>query len=258
MKKLLCLAVCVAMAASCITSSVIVGSGHEAEGAFDIKPDYTSLSVSSGITVELLDTLSGEGYITADEEVLEHVAIVREGGHVSVSYEPLVSVRSEIKTVVRMPVSSALRKLDVSSAGQVVSPVRLLASSMEVECSSAARVDLDMDVQRLSVELSSAASFSGNVAVRSLEMEITSAAWCEIDGSADYLDVETTSAANLRGYGLVCRRVDADASSGSSIEVSVTEEFDASASSGGAVRYKGTPGIMRRGQSSGGSVRDTN
>ncbi len=258
MKKILFGTVIAILLASCLHSSVIVGSGREAEGTFDLRADYTSLDVSNGIIVRLVDRPSAGGYITADEEVLSYVAIVREGGHVKVSYEPLVIVRSDVRTVVTMPASGSLRRMDVSSAGEVTSGGRLLYPSMEIECSSAARVDLDMDVQRLSLELSSAAGFSGNVAVRNLEVNMTSAAWCEMEGSADNLDVETGSAANFRGYGLVSRRVDGDASSGSTIEISVTEELEAEASSGGAIRYKGSPGIMRRGQSSGGSVRETN
>ncbi len=244
--------------ASCLSSSVIVGSGHEAKGAFDIVPDYTALTVSGGILVELVDTLSLEGYIVADDEVLEHVSIVREDDRVKVSYEPLVSVRTDIKTVVAMPVSNALTQLEASSAAQVTSGGRLLAASMDIECSSAARVDLDMDVQHLKLELSNAAHFSGNVVARSLEAELGNAATINIEGSADICGIESANDANFSGYGLICRRVGANASSGGNIDISVTQELDAKASSGGAVRYKGSPEIVHRRQSGGGSVREVN
>lgn len=260
MKKIVFAAIIAAttMLVSCIPSSMIVGNGVEAKGAFDMTPDYTSLSVSSGISVELVDTPTSEGLITADEEVLPYVSIVREGGSVKVSYEPLIAVRTDIKTVVTMPVSAALDDIDVSSAGQLKSEGRLLCSSMEIECSSAGLVDLDMDAQSLGIDLTSAASFSGNVVAKEIEVEMLSAAQCYLGGSADHLDVETYSAANFRGFGLVSRRVDADAASGGSVEVSVTDELEAEASSGGAVRYKGSPEIIRRRQSSGGSVREVN
>ena len=242
--------------ASCIPSSVIVGSGREAKGAFDMVPDYTALTVSSGILVEFVDTLSREGYIIADEEVLEYVSIVREEGRVKVSYLPLVSVRSDIKTVVAMPVSRALMEMEVSSAARVASGERVLASSMRIKCSSAARVDLDMDVQSLGLDLSGGSNFSGNVVARSLDVELGSAASCDIGGSADICEIESGGGATFRGYGLVCRRVNAEVSGRGSIEISATEELDAKASSGGEVRYKGSPGITRRSQSGGGSVRE--
>ncbi len=257
MKKLLfgaVIALMVTSCVSCIPSSVIHGSGREAHGEFDVMPNYTELSVSSGIVVELVDSPAGEGYITADERALDYVAIVQDGGRVKISYEPFISVHSDITTVVTIPASDALTRIDASSAAKVRAQRRLLGSSMEVDCSSAAVVDLDMDVRELSIDLSSAASFSGNVVVQNLEVEVNSAARCDIRGSADHCDVETSSAAGFRGFDLVCRRASAEASSGGSIEISATEELDAEASSGGSVRYKGSPAVVRRHTSSGGSI----
>ncbi|MDR2912324.1 MAG: DUF2807 domain-containing protein [Alistipes sp.] len=291
MKKLLlgiALIGMIGVVSSCVESTVIRGNGRVARGAFDISADYTALEVSNGILVEFLapvsegvsgagaaegavleasagsvsGTVSGsvsglvEGVIVADEEVLEHVAIVEEDGVVKVSYEPFVSVRADVKTVVTMPLSRALVRLDAESAGRIVSEVRIVAGELSVECSSAGEVELDIDAERLAVELDSAANFRGNLSVRNLFVEMDSASRCAVDGRADYLEVEADSAANFRGIGLVCGRVDADASSAGDVEVTVTEELNARASSGGAVRYKGGPVVVRRESSSGGVVRE--
>ncbi len=256
MKKLLVGMVLAMVSTSCIPSSVIRGSGHEAKGTFDISLAYTALTVSSGITVEFVDSETGTGFITADEEVLEHVSIIEEGGTVKVSYEPFITVQSKIKTVVTMPLSENLSRLDVSSAGRVVSSTRVMASTMEIECSSAGEVEIDIDAAEISLDLSSAASFSGNVVAGTLKAELTSAAKCRIEGSADYSSVEASSAGLFQGFDLVSRRARAEASSAGSVEISATEELDASASSGGSVRYSGAPAITRRDTSSGGSVRE--
>jgi hypothetical protein len=258
MKKFLTLAALAMFACSCIESSVIRGNGKVAEGVFDISLNYTELSVSSGIRVELIHSLSGEGSISADEEVLRHVSIVEENGRVKVSYEPFVSVRTNVETVVRMPLSSSLVSLDASSAGKITGEVRLTAPSMEVDCSSAAEMELDLDVGGLTIDLGSAAKFSGNVVARTFNAEVGSAAVCNIEGRADYLGVEADSAGSFRAFGLVCARVDADASSAGGIEITATEELNARATSGGSVRYKGSPVIVKRDSSSGGSVRETN
>ncbi len=243
---------------SCIPSSVILGSGREARGAFNISMSYTELSVSSGITVELVPSLTGEGFITADEEVLEHVSIIEEDGCVKVSYEPLISVRASIKTVVTMPLSDRLSRLDVSSAGRVTSARRLFGSLISIEGSSAGEIDVEVDAADVSIDLSSAANFDGNVVARNLRVELGSAARCSVEGSADYCDAGVNSASNLRAFGLACRVARIEASSAGDVEISVTEELDARASSGGSVRYKGSPAITRRGQSGGGSVREVN
>jgi hypothetical protein len=256
MKKLLfCIALAMA-AISCIPSSVIRGSGRQATGEFDITPGYTSLEVSSGITVELVRSATSTGSITADDQVIEHVSIVEDGGRVKVSYEPFITVQSKVATVVTMPLSENLSRLDVSSAAKVVSAERLRASTMEIEGSSAAGIELDIDSGSVSFDLSSAAGFSGNVVVQTLDAELNSASSCSIKGSVSYGTVNVSSAANFRGLDLVCARAVVDASSAGNVEISATEELTASASSGGSVRYRGTPSILRRDTSSGGSVRE--
>lgn len=256
MKKLLFGMAIAAVAASCIQTSVIRGSGHQAQGAFDVSTNYTSLSVSSGITVELVHSDTGEGFITADEEVLEHVSIVEEGGRVKVSYVPFISVHSDVKTVVTMPLSSALERIEASAAGRVTSARRLLPTSMRVDVSSAAEVEVDMDAQELFLDLTGGASFDGNVVAQNLEVKMNSAAKCDIEGSADYCNAKSGSGSNFRGFALVCRKAVADASNGGTVEISATEELDARASGGGAVRYKGTPAIVKHDTSSGGSIRE--
>ncbi len=258
MKKLLSGILLVMTATSCIQSSVIVGSGKEAKGTFKVSLGYTELSVSSGIVVELVPSLTGEGSITADEEVLDYVSIVEEGGRVKISYEPSVSIHSDIETVVTMPLGSALARLDVSSAAKVTSARRLMFASMEIDCSSAGAVELDMDAQELVLDITSAATFEGNVVVQRLEADMDSTGKCTIEGSADYCDIENDNASSFNGAGLLCRRVDARAASGASIEISATDELDARAVSGGSVRYKGSPVIVRHDTSSGGSIRQIN
>ena len=256
MKKML-LGVAVSMIlTSCISSGVITGSGREAKGAFDITPGYTELSVENGIMVELVPSLTGEGFITADEEALPHVSIVEEKGRVKVSYVPFVTVQSKIKTVVTMPASDRLEKIDVSSAGKVTSARRLLGSTIEIDCSSAAEVELDLDAGDVAIDISSAARFEGNVIARNLDVELNSASNCYMSGSAEVCKVEANSAADFRGVELVCRKAEVAASSAAKIEIAIVEDLDADASSGGSVRYKGSPAILRRNTSSGGSVRE--
>lgn len=242
---------------SCISSSVIRGSGREARGGFDISLDYTDLEVSSGITVELVRSETGTGFITADEEVMEHVSITQDGGRVKVAYEPsFISVLSKIKTVITMPLGENLSRLDVSSAGRIVTGERLPGASIRVECTSAGEIEADINAADVSIDLSSAARFSGNVVAKKLTVEVTSAARCDVSGSADNCVADVSSAGDLRGLDLECRRAEVDASSAGRIEIAASEELVAEASSGGSVRYRGTPSIVRRDSSSGGSVRE--
>lgn len=243
---------------SCLSSSVIHGSGRAAEGEFDISGSYSELSVTAGIEVEFIHSETGRGTISADERALQHVSIVEEAGRVIVSYDPQVRVSSPVPTIVRMPLSSALADIDASAAARVRGASRVLttAGRLRIEASSAAKVNLDVEVEALELDLSSAAAYDGNVTVKGLTAELSSASRIKIEGSADYAHIDSSSAANFDGEGLNCRKADCEASSGSNIKIGVTDEIAASASSGSNINYRGRPAIVRRSNSSGGSVRN--
>lgn len=257
MKRFIFAAMFAILAASCIDSTVISGNGKSARGAFDLKnPNYTGLSVSSGITVILTTLSGGEGYITADEEVLKYVSITEEGGMVRVSYETGVSVRSRIETVVTVPISGSLASLRASSASKIACNERLQCSELDVNASSAAEIDIvELEAGGVEINLSSSAVMRGNVSARTLGIDVSSAAKCSVSGNVDSCEAGASSGAQIRSYGTVCRKVSADASSGGSIEITASEEMYADVSSGGSVRYKGTPMLVHREVSSGGVLR---
>lgn len=177
MKKMLAFVTLGMAGVSCLPSSVIHGSGRESAGEFTISLAYSTLAVSNGITVELIHSETGRGTITADERALEHVSIVEEGGRVTVNYVPMVTVSSPVPTVVRLPQSSSLAKIEASSAARVTSTSRVLtiAPELAIDASSAAEVSLDVEVGELDIDLSSAARFTGNVVVSDLEADLSSA-----------------------------------------------------------------------------------
>ena len=88
-----------------------------------------------------------------------------------------------------------------------------------------------------------------------MEVDISSAGKLEAEGSVDEIEVDVSSAGSMHAYDLVAKKADLYASSAGSIKLSVTEEIKASASSGGSVKYKGNPEKERVSSSAGGSVK---
>lgn len=73
-------------------------------------------------------------------------------------------------------------------------------------------------------------------------------------GTAGTLTASVSSGGDFKGGDLACKSVTADASSGGSATVNATDALKASASSGGSVRYRGSPKDVTPSVSSGGSV----
>lgn len=118
-----------------------------------------------------------------------------------------------------------------------------------------ATIDGRLSGNKLTVDLSSGAFLTGELAVTTLEMDLNSGAKSTIKGRVENLSIETSSGAHFNGYDLTATTAKADASSGGKVEISVSKDLDATASSGGAITYKGAGGISNVSTSSGGKVR---
>ncbi|MEQ8925501.1 MAG: head GIN domain-containing protein [Fulvivirga sp.] len=132
-----------------------------------------------------------------------------------------------------------LEEISASSAANVVGRNKIQSDRLILDVSSAADIEVDVDVNELTVDASS----SGDV---------------EVSGKTKYLEVDASSAGGVDAYDLEAEIVRVDVSSGADARVYATKEINAEASSGGSVRYRGNPGKSRSDTSSGGSVRKSN
>ncbi len=257
MKKWILIVLLVVASTVAVSAMVIRGSGRVAHGEFDISLTYRELSVARGIRVILVPSTDGTGTIKADEKLLPHVSIVERDGKVEVTYTPrnMNIGQLKVETVVTMPLSPNLTKLRVSSAGRIESDTAITGHEVEIDASSAGNISVPVESRELSVELSSAAVCSLAVVCGDVDVELSSAAICRISGETGSVDVEANSAASFRGSELMARRADVETSSAGSVEIAVSDAISASASSGGSIRYKGSPTQSRISSSSGGSIR---
>lgn len=127
-------------------------------------------------------------------------------------------------------------RLSASSAGSIFSEETLEADDLEISASSAGSIDIHLNV-------------------RSLEASSSSAGEIELQGKARSLEIDASSAGQIDAYDLQCQKVVAEASTAGSIKLTVSEEFNAHASSGGNIRYRGNPSKSITNSSSGGSVK---
>lgn len=117
-----------------------------------------------------------------------------------------------------------------------------------------ATTDGNINVNTLSIELSSGADFGGSVTAQHLDVDQSSGSDMNIKGKVSDLNITTSSGSDFNGYDLVSETCNANASSGSDIEITVNKDLKAEASSGGGINYKGN-GSVSSVNSSGGKVK---
>lgn len=106
------------------------------------------------------------------------------------------------------------------------------------------------------VKATSGGSISGtDVKLDRLSARINSGGWVSLAGSVESLEVDGNSGAQFKGYSLSTVNCKADVSSGAGVQVTVTKEISARASSGGFIRFKGDGLIRDINVNSGGAVK---
>lgn len=127
--------------------------------------------------------------------------------------------------------------------------------ALEANSGADASTDGNINVNTLNISLSSGADFKGMVTASKLLVDQSSGSDMDIKGKVGDLKITTTSGSDFNGYDLVSETCDADASSGSDIEITVNKELKADASSGGGIHYKGNAVITNISNSSGGRIK---
>jgi hypothetical protein len=129
-----------------------------------------------------------------------------------------------------------IEKLSASSAGSIFSDGVIKADKMEITASSAGTVELNLEAN-------------------SAEISASSAGDLELTGKCKSAFFDASSAGEIDAYDLMVDEVEVEASSAGSVKLNVSKSLEARASSGGSIRYRGSPDRNNTSSSSGGSVK---
>lgn len=195
--------------------------------------DFTSVSVGEAINVVLVPGNENKAVLSVSgidlDEVLTEVSGSRlkihldDGRHNNID----VDITLTYKSIERLKVSSAA---DVRTKGQIK------AANLDVSVSSAGEAELEL-------------------AVGTLDLDVSSSGEAHFSGWVTAQKVDVSSAGRYNGSDLKCENADVSVSSAGSARISASKSIEASASSGGSVKYSGNPDKVRESSSSGGSVR---
>jgi hypothetical protein len=194
---------------------------------------FTGIKVSEGIDVYLKQGEKEEVVVQSSEP--EKIVTEVSGSYLKIHLRSDNNGWGKISAKVYVTYVR-LSKLSASSAGNIFSEAPIRSESLDIQCSSAANIEISVEGKKVIVDASSA----GQV---------------ELKGRIKTLIAESSSAAQIDAYDLESEEVEVDASSGASIKVSVKSALNANASSGASIRYRGNPGKSFTNSSSGGSVK---
>jgi hypothetical protein len=213
---------------------------HDANAQIRQVPSFTGVRVSSGI--ELLLTQHGDQTVAVSIDRPEYQdAVVTEvkDGVLRIYFKEnadLTKQKNSWKRTVKAYVSTpVLESLTANSGAKV-------------------KLNGEMKVASLSLDLSSGAVLDGRIEGQTLKLEQSSGSVSTLGGQVETITASLSSGAKCNGYSLSVKSSRLNVHSGAKIEMSVVQEVNAEAHSGGQIYYKGSGTVSAARTHSGGKV----
>lgn len=112
-------------------------------------------------------------------------------------------------------------------------------SRLDVSGASYVSISGTLKSDELNMDVSGASEIKGSVNINRLNMDISGASVAKLAGTVKEGIIEASGACKINSYGLVIDKCKAISSGASNIRVTVNDEFNADASGGSAIYYKG-------------------
>jgi hypothetical protein len=197
-----------------------------------IDNNFSRVKVSSGIDLYIKQGSKVSLTVEADENLHDYIMTEVNGDQLRIYVDGNIWRAKARKVYLTV---TDLEELKATSGSDVYSQSILKSQDLVVSTSSGA--DMNIEVEADNVKSSSS---SGS------DLKIT--------GTSKTHSTSATSGSSINAYGLESKEVTAKVSSGADIGVYASESIDARASSGGDIRYKGSPEKVNKKTSSGGGV----
>ncbi|MCF6357731.1 MAG: DUF2807 domain-containing protein [Draconibacterium sp.] len=198
--------------------------------------DFNAIKVSAGIDLYITIGETEEVKIVADDDIIDDVITEVIDGTLRIYMKEKNwfgwNSRGSRKAFVTI---KELVAINASSGSDVVSENTLKGESLKVKASSGSDVEIDVFYKNFSLDTSSGSD-------------------AKISGKVKTFEAKASSGSDIKARNLQSVICKVNASSGSDITVSVSNELYAKASSGADIRYYGNPDIRDISESSGGDV----
>ncbi len=214
-------------------------------------PAFEAIAASRG--VEVVIGATDRIVITANDNVMEYVAVEEKNGTLKIGIDDAVNVRN-LDVTVQVPNNGKIASLTASSGAEIRTETALKAKTMNIRLSSGASMDAALKADDCTIRLSSGTELQAAVDFDTCDISLSSGSSAELSGKSAAFAADLSSGSSLEAFGLVARTCNVEVSSGAEAEVTCTEKLTARASSGASVEYKGDCSVDKR-VSSGGSVR---
>lgn len=198
----------------------------------EVTAPFDKITVSQGIKLYISLEKDATIVVETDENLHEYLKTEINEGVLKIHFDGYIATSKAKKVYITTP---DLQSIKASSGSLVKSENILTGERLQVNTSSGASMELEVDTNDLFAKSSSGSSI-------------------ELVGNTKNYESESSSGSRIDSYELISTYATAKVSSGAHTSLFVENELIAKASSGGSIKYKGNPKLRDNKASSGGRI----
>lgn len=217
--------------------------------------DFDEIEVSSAIDADVVKSDHEKVVISAPAYILEDVEVKFEGGKLSIGYKPGLRIINESRVKATI-YAKDFKRIEGNGAAEITLKDKFTQEKVEVVGSGAAEIKGDLEANDFKIDVSGASSYKGNIWAINLNVQAASSAELNLKGKTKNILIDASSAAEVAASDVISEVAKIDASSSSEVSLGVISSVDAEASSAAEIKIlkKGDVKILRKEESSSGSI----
>lgn len=210
----------------------ISGSGNITTQNRPVKSEFTSVTAEGGLEVIIEQSAKTSITVEADDNLQEHIKTEVRNGKLIISFDTNVSFSSTNRVIVQLP---NIKEISSNGGSSVSAKGTIRGNSMKITSDGGSSLEIDVNAKNIICSSEGGSSL-------------------DITGRTENLEMASTSGSSINGEKLTAKNATAHASSGSAIQINVTDKLVANASSGSAIEYVSKPAKLEKNEDSGASV----
>ncbi|MCY7310104.1 MAG: DUF2807 domain-containing protein [Chitinophagaceae bacterium] len=236
MKKLLLSFLFIAATGTALLAQKVINDLHAEKRTVS---GYHGIDVATGIELTLTNGNAEEVAVSAaTTEFRDKIVTKVENGILKIYYDTKMGAVNKTKESKDLKAYVSYKTLDL----------------LHVTTGAKVKINGVLKSAFLSMEVNTGALVDGEVDIASLKVNQNTGSKVTLSGKADKLDINGDTGSKFKGDDMSTSNCNVTVSTGAVVSVSAEKELQAKASTGGSVKYKGSPTVKEIKRSTGGSV----